>query len=97
MTTKQVFRDTGIECVGRDVYVVSQQTKCFLRDDKMQETGHAANTAVAFRRRNVGSRVDLESNVAAMASPLVCYHCVILLSFCQMSSKLFAGIAYVLI
>ena len=67
-----MFCDTRVERVGRNVLVVRQQTKFFLRNDKMQEAGHAANTAVAFRRLDIGSIIDLESNHDASTHQSAC-------------------------
>ena len=93
MTAEHMLRRVGVEGVGRNVRLVREKAKILLAHEQVQETRHVTNTAIAFCCIYFCRRIHLKSYLAAMASPVVCDHVVFLLSFCQISSRLFAGIA----
>ena len=57
-----MLRDTGIERVRLDVIRAPQQAEGVAGDDQVQKARHAADTAVALRRTDVGGRIVLSTD-----------------------------------
>lgn len=77
MSTEMVLRDTSIECVGRNCILALQKSKIIPRYKQVQETALLANAAVAFRRLDIGGRLDLESHRTAVTTSRVRCHMLI--------------------
>ena len=82
--------NAGVKGVSRDLVFSLQQEEILARHEQVQKTTHMADAAITARRLNIGRRLDLKLNAAAMTATLVCRHCATL---CQTAMWLFAGIA----
>ena len=72
--TEPVFGDTRIECVGLKITLTLQKMKILPRNEKMQESRHAANTAITVRDFQFGWCLDFEANATTMAATFMSSH-----------------------
>jgi hypothetical protein len=72
--TKEMFGDSGVECIGRKRFLPLEEPKPRPWNDEMKKTRFTADRAIAFDRFYVRFRLNLESYPAAMASTAVLDH-----------------------
>jgi hypothetical protein len=68
---EEVLRDPGIEGVAGERIIPREQAEARPRHDQVEEAELAAHRAVALGGLDVGGRVDLEADAAAVAAALV--------------------------
>ena len=65
---EKMLRGAGVERVGRQRLAALKQSESGARHDQMEITGLGAYRAIAFRRRQLGRSVHLESDAAAVTA-----------------------------
>ena len=94
MTANIMLSNARIECIGFNRVAAALKPEVVMTHEQVHKPRHVANTAIALRRFNIGGRVDLESNPAAMTAASMYRHDALRDALrLHTASRLFAGMA----
>ncbi len=94
MTAKIMLSNARIECIGFNRVAAALKPEVVMTHEQVHKLRHAADTAVALRRFNIGGRVDFKSNPATMTAASMYRHDALRdARRLHTASRLFAGMA----